>query len=53
MSEAPPHPPTPATEQPQPVCDRCGKPEVTKFGDEFICDDCYIACGSCCAGEDA
>ena len=24
MSEAPPHPPTPATEQPQPACDRCG-----------------------------
>ncbi|MDP1589781.1 MAG: CoA-binding protein [Prosthecobacter sp.] len=27
-------------------------PEASKFGDELICDDCYAAYGSCCAGEE-
>lgn len=53
MSEAPLHPPAPAAEQPQPACERCGKPGASKFGDEFICDDRYVACGVCCAGEEA
>ncbi len=52
MSEEPTHPPTPAVEQPQAACARCGQPEAAKFGDAFICDDCYMACGSCCAGEE-
>lgn len=43
---------TTAAEQMQAACQRCGKPEATKFGDEFICDECYAACGSCCAGEE-
>jgi len=42
---------TPANEQAQAACERCGKTGAAKFGDEFICDDCYVACGSCCAGE--
>ena len=42
---------TTATEQPQAACERCGKPEAAKFGYEFICDECYTVCGSCCAGE--
>ncbi|HEY1049013.1 MAG TPA: hypothetical protein VGE39_04635 [Prosthecobacter sp.] len=46
MSEPPPPAPPPA---PTGLCSRCGKPDVAKFGDEFICDDCYTACGSCCA----
>jgi len=33
-------------------CERCGKPDAVKFGDEWICVDCYTECGSCCAGED-
>lgn len=31
------------------VCSRCGAAQASKFGDECICDDCYTACGSCCA----
>ncbi len=34
------------------VCDFCGRPEAHQVADQFICDDCYIAKGSCCAGED-
>lgn len=36
----------------QPVCAYCGSPEATAFDDLFICDACYIASGSCCAGDD-
>ena len=32
-------------------CDFCGAPEATLVADQYICDDCYIARGSCCAGE--
>ncbi|MFC5455821.1 hypothetical protein [Prosthecobacter fluviatilis] len=39
-------------EQLQAACERCGAPEAVKFGDEFICDECYAACGSCCAGDE-
>lgn len=41
------------TEEPvtPPVCTHCGSPEATAFDDLFICDACYIACGSCCAGD--
>lgn len=52
MTEEPIRPSTPAPEPSQPVCGRCGRPEASKFGDEFICDDCYAACGACCAGEE-
>jgi hypothetical protein len=41
---------TAAIEPPQAFCERCGKPDAVKFGDELICDECYTACGSCCAG---
>ncbi|MBB5030612.1 hypothetical protein [Prosthecobacter vanneervenii] len=42
-----------AKEQPQAACcTHCGALEATKVGDEHICDDCYIACGSCCAGDE-
>ncbi len=37
---------------PPPVCAHCGSPEATAFDDLFICDACYIASGSCCAGDD-
>lgn len=37
---------------PQPACGRCGRTGASKFGDELICDDCYAAYGSCCAGEE-
>jgi hypothetical protein len=39
--------------QPPPVCAHCGSPEATAFDDLFICDACYIASGSCCAGDDS
>jgi len=35
--------------RPVEACGRCGRPGAAKFGDELICDDCYVACGSCCA----
>jgi hypothetical protein len=31
------------------ACAFCGHPQATKVGDRYICDDCYIARGSCCA----
>jgi hypothetical protein len=43
---------TTANEQLQAACERCGRPDAVKFGDEFICDECYTACGSCCAGDE-
>ena len=30
-------------------CDFCGAPETTNVAGQMICDDCYIARGSCCA----
>lgn len=44
-------PDQPAAPQPASTgpCNHCGKPDAAKFGDEFICDDCYTARGSCCA----
>ena len=35
-----------------PICAQCGSPEATAFDELFICDACYIASGSCCAGDD-
>lgn len=35
-----------------PVCARCGDPAAYDFGEEFICEACYVACSSCCAGDD-
>ena len=32
-------------------CDFCGQPEATLVADLFICDDCYIVRGSCCADD--
>ena len=32
----------------QPTCSRCGVETTSKFGDVFICDECYIIRGSCC-----
>lgn len=48
MSEENPPPIIPTTRA-EAACGRCGRPGAAKFGDEFICDDCYVACGSCCA----
>ena len=31
------------------ACVFCGKADATKIGDQYVCDDCYIARGSCCA----
>ena len=31
------------------ACEFCGQPDATKVGDQYICDACYIARGSCCA----
>jgi hypothetical protein len=31
------------------ACTFCGDPSATKIADQHICDDCYIARGSCCA----
>ncbi|GAA5143409.1 hypothetical protein GCM10023213_31140 [Prosthecobacter algae] len=33
-------------------CDFCGRPEAHPVADMHICDECYIAKGSCCAGEE-
>lgn len=33
-------------------CDFCGQIEATCVADQWICNDCYIAKGSCCAGDD-
>lgn len=52
MSKNEPILPSHVIEQPEPACDRCGQTGATKFGDEFICDECYVACGSCCAGDE-
>ncbi|MBL9176490.1 MAG: hypothetical protein JNM65_00410 [Verrucomicrobiaceae bacterium] len=49
MSEENPPPITPAAGGLESACGRCARPGAVKFGDEFICDDCYVACGSCCA----
>ncbi|HYF36387.1 MAG TPA: hypothetical protein VD994_13920 [Prosthecobacter sp.] len=32
-----------------PACAFCGNPNATQMADQYICDDCYIARGSCCA----
>ncbi|MCH7226623.1 hypothetical protein [Haloferula sp. A504] len=32
-------------------CSRCGAPTELHFGDRPICEDCYTALASCCAGE--
>lgn len=50
MSEETLSPTTPAAGGLEAVCGRCGKPGATKFGDELICDDCYVASASWCAG---
>ncbi|MBK8040441.1 MAG: hypothetical protein IPK22_25405 [Verrucomicrobiaceae bacterium] len=52
MDETPAYAAAPAVEQPQAACQRCGKPEAWLLGEEWICDECYIACGSCCAGDE-
>ena len=35
-----------------PACDFCGRAEAHELAGQFICDDCYIAKGSCCATDD-
>jgi len=52
MDETPAHAAAPAVEQPEAACDRCGLPGAAPLCDEMICDDCYIASGSCCAGDE-
>ncbi|HSP42099.1 MAG TPA: hypothetical protein VLO11_04460 [Luteolibacter sp.] len=32
-------------------CSRCGAPTAIRFGDRPLCEDCYTALASCCAGE--
>jgi hypothetical protein len=52
MDEPPAYAASPALEQPEAACDRCGRLGAVKVCDEMICDDCYIASGSCCAGDE-
>ncbi len=33
-------------------CDFCGQSGATQIADLRICDDCYIAKGSCCGVEE-
>ena len=33
------------------VCEVCGKFGAYRFGDQFLCMDCYQAAGSCCTAE--
>jgi hypothetical protein len=33
------------------ACEVCGKFGAHKFGDRFLCADCYQATGSCCSAE--
>lgn len=48
--------PSEAAKNPEPAtslgCTFCGRPEAHLFAGQFICDDCYIAKGSCCAGDE-
>ena len=42
----------PVASDPNPACcGRCGAPDASRFGDELICDDCYVDCGACCADD--
>lgn len=34
---------------PPPPCSFCGAPDATLVGGQPVCDECYIARGSCCA----
>jgi hypothetical protein len=43
------HATKPRPEQAEAVCELCGRPDATRFGDGHICDTCYIERGSCCA----
>lgn len=52
MHEPPAYAASPAPEQPEAACDRCGATGATPVGDVMICDACYIASGSCCAGDE-
>ena len=36
-------------EQAEAVCEHCGRPDASRFGDTLICDACYVERGSCCA----
>ncbi|GAA5481550.1 hypothetical protein [Haloferula sargassicola] len=40
------------TTEETPRCDRCGAPTELQFGERWICEDCYVSGGACCAGED-
>lgn len=52
MDEPPAYAAASHVEQPEAVCDRCGRLGAVLVCDVMICDDCYIASGSCCAGDD-
>jgi len=52
MDEPPAYAAASCVEQPEAVCDRCGRVGAVLVCDVMICDDCYIASGSCCAGDD-
>lgn len=44
-------PAVPVSESVNPGCKHCGRAEAHLLDDLWICDDCYSAMGSCCAGE--
>ncbi len=30
------------------ACELCGRPDAIRFGDRFVCPECYENAGSCC-----
>jgi len=34
--------------KPETACDNCGRFGAFDLGDQHLCSDCYIECGSCC-----
>jgi len=52
MDETPAYAAAPAMEQAEAACDRCGHLGATQVCNEWICDSCYIASSSCCAGDE-
>jgi hypothetical protein len=34
--------------KPDLICDNCGRFGAFDLGDQHLCSDCYMECGSCC-----